>query len=209
MKVFMLDTTRKKARIYIFDTENNNFEYKYVLDENVKHSEGLFLYIEKALLECCLNIDDFDKFVCVVGPGSFTGIRVGMSVIKAFRKVENIDIVPINMFEVLRNEIKTGIIALNSTSSMCYCAEIKKNEITDTFVLDKVDLVAKASDNDILILDEEQNIINLEYNNIKVVTDLFSLYKSVIIEKINSGVCEEFIPYYLQLSQAERNLKND
>ena len=62
MKILCIDTTRKSAQILIFNTEN---DYKYILsmDEKIKHSEGLFLYLEKALFESKINLSDFkNKF---------------------------------------------------------------------------------------------------------------------------------------------------
>ena len=82
MKVFVLDTTRKVAKINIFDSEGRDFSV--TMDKNVKHSEGLFLYIEKILLESKLTLNDIDVFSAVVGPGSFTGIRIGLATIKGF-----------------------------------------------------------------------------------------------------------------------------
>jgi len=99
MKILGIDTTRKRAQIFVFDTEMQN-KYIIAINENIKHSEGLFLYIEKALLENKLTINDFDKFCVIVGPGSFTGIRVGMSTIKGFDKVCNKGIIALNTFEV-------------------------------------------------------------------------------------------------------------
>ena len=46
MKVFGMDTTRKIAKVFVIDLENNEKDIILSLDENIKHSEGLFLYIE-------------------------------------------------------------------------------------------------------------------------------------------------------------------
>lgn len=207
MKIFLLDTVRKGAKIYIMDTEDDSFEFKLSIDENVKHSEGLFLYIEKILLQARMEIDDFDKFACIVGPGSFTGIRVGMSVIKGFNKVANVDMIPINMFELIGKGEKDCLIALNSTASSCYYGVIKKGEIVDQGVVEKDKLIELANESQIIILDEEQKLIDLEYNNVKVISDIFKLYRNAILDKLNQEN-NEFLPYYLQLSQAERNLEN-
>ena len=59
MKVLGIDTTRKRAKIFILNEDN---EYVENINENIKHSEGLFLYLEKALLENKLELKDFDAF---------------------------------------------------------------------------------------------------------------------------------------------------
>lgn len=207
MKIFGLDTTKKIARIFIVDSEKNDI-CMCELGENIKHSECLFLYIEKILLENKLDIADFDCFACVVGPGSFTGIRVGMSTIKGFNIALKKSIVSLNSFDILKSEIKSGLIVLNSTSTACYYAKIKKNEIIETGVVEKSKIVELAGGDEVLLLQEEQKYINLEYNNCVVISDLKNLYKNAILTKLNTGDYGEFLPYYLQLSQAERNLKD-
>ena len=209
MKVLGIDTTRKCANIFCFDTSRLDEVSLTVMPRDIKHSEGLFLYLEKVILNNGLNINDIDYFVSIVGPGSFTGIRVGMSTIKGLNKVLNKVIVPINMFEILLPEIKNGVIALNSTSTSVYYAKVNNKIIVDTGVVAKADLIEMLDNKTLLVLKEEQNDIGVEYNNCKVVEDLASQYVKCVVDKIDNNDFAEFVPYYLQLSQAERNLKDE
>ena len=208
MRVFGLDTTRKSAKIFINDDEKN-IDYTLTMDEKVKHSEGLFLYIEKALFETGFEIGDFDYLACVVGPGSFTGIRVGMSTIKGFNKAKNKKIVPINTFEILASTCKNSVVLLNSTNTSCYYAKIKNKSIVETGVVNKTDIVDKFQGFEFVLLKEEQNLIGVEYNNTRIIDDLSVHYMPAVSSKVAAGIEEVFVPYYLQLSQAERNLKNE
>ena len=208
MKIFCLDTTRRNAKIVIYDNEND-IKSSIAVDENVKHSEGLFLYVEKILFENKINISDFDCFACIVGPGSFTGIRVGMSTIKGFNKVINRIILPINTFEMIAPSCKNSVILLNSTSTSCYYAVVKSRGIVETGVVNKDIMVDKFKGLELVVLAEEQNLINLSYDNIRVIDDITEYYYSAIDTKLQEENSSEFVPYYLQLSQAERNLKND
>jgi len=208
MKILGIDTTRKKARLFVFDF-NNGSKYEVVMPENIKHSDGLFLYIEKCLLDNGLSLDDFDKFAVVVGPGSFTGIRVGMSTIKGFDKVKCKGVIALNSFEILSEAIKSGYIVLNSTATSCYYAKIKNHKIDDAGVINKTDIVKEFNDAEILILEEEQELIGIEYNNIKVIDNVLEFYYQAINKKIDSENYGDVVPYYLQLSQAERNFKSE
>lgn len=205
MNILGIDTTRKKASIFFKRTEREDI-YLLALDENVKHSDGLFLYIEKALLDNDVKIEDVDTFACVVGPGSFTGIRVGMSTIKGINKVLKRNIVVMNMFEVLSPTLKTGIVLLNSTSTSCYYAKIFKGEVVESGVVAKVDIEKIADGGVVVVLKEEQEAIGLTYNNYKVVDSLAELYSKCVMQKLDAMQYDEFVPYYLQLSQAERNV---
>ncbi len=64
-------------------------------------SEKLLVLIDSALGELGAGIGDMDFFACVTGPGSFTGIRIGMATVKAFAYVTGKKIVPVNSLELL------------------------------------------------------------------------------------------------------------
>lgn len=202
MKILGIDTTRKSAKIYIANDDSNYVEN---IDDKIKHSEGLFLYLEKSLLINKLELKDFDYFCGIVGPGSFTGIRVGMSVIKGFAKALNKKVITLNAFEIVKNHIKNGIMLLNSTISNCYYADIKNSQVVDAGIIEKSNILNKF-DKTIYILEEEQNSIELEYDNIEIISNISDLYFDALNKKIESGDFGVFEPYYLQLSQAERNL---
>ena len=202
MNTLIIDTTRKLAKILISKDDKH---FVFDMSDKIKHSEGLFLYLEKALSETKLKISDFDVLSGVVGPGSFTGIRVGMSVIKGFNQVINKPVVPINIFEVLRYGVKNGVILLNSTSTTCYKADIRNFEIVDKGVINKLEISSISGD--IYILKEEQDELGIEYNNIRVIADYSSYYFLAIENKLKKKSNELFEPLYLQLSQAEKNLK--
>lgn len=205
MKVFVLDTTRKTAKISIFDDNGEDFSIE--MDKNVKHSEGLFLYIEKLLFDSKLTLNDIDVFSAVVGPGSFTGIRIGLATIKGFNKALNKKTMAITNFQVLSRYTKNGVVLLDSTLNSCYYAEIKGGKIASDGVIEKKDILDFVNGRDVIILEEEQNSICLEYNNIKVVKDTADKIKEIIFDNIANENYSTLEPYYLQLSQAERNLK--
>lgn len=202
MKVLGLDTTRKSTNIYIKDNENY---YVETIGDKIKHSEGLFLYLEKFLMDKHFKIDDFDMFCGGVGPGSFTGIRVGMSVIKAFAKAKDKKIIPINSFEVVKKHIKNGVFLLNSTALNCYYAEIKNSHVLNSGTIEKDKVLETFKEQKIYFLQEEQNDFGFEYNNIEIISNISDLFFAELENKISNPSDENFEPYYLQLSQAEKN----
>jgi stage III sporulation protein AG len=59
-------------------------------ERNVKkHNEVLLPKLDEVLNSAGITLNDIDEFGVVVGPGSFTGIRVGIATIKAFKDVFN------------------------------------------------------------------------------------------------------------------------
>lgn len=57
---------------------------EYFILDKVMASEQLLPSIDEMLGKMGLRLSDFDDFVCVVGPGSFTGIRIGINTVRAF-----------------------------------------------------------------------------------------------------------------------------
>lgn len=204
MKVLGIDTTRKCANIFLFDFDK---EEKYILsmNENIKHSDGLLLHVEKVLSVNNMTLDDVDKFAVIVGPGSFTGIRVGISTIKGFNKVYKKGVISLTSFEVFAQDIKEGCLLTHSTMNSCYYASIKNSKVVDARVINKNDLKEYCDEKEVYILKEEQNILSLEYDNIGIIDDLKEKYYLALKKKLNE-ISEIVEPFYLQLSQAERNL---
>lgn len=52
--------------------------------EKVMAAEQLLPQLDEMLDKMELRVNDFDSFVCVVGPGSFTGIRIGINTVRSF-----------------------------------------------------------------------------------------------------------------------------
>ena len=65
------------------------------------HSVELMGEIEKTLEKAGLDKEDIEVFACSVGPGSFTGIRIGVSTVKAFGYALNKKVLAVTSFESL------------------------------------------------------------------------------------------------------------
>lgn len=66
----------------------------------MKHSVLLMPKIEETLEKACLRLEDCDFFAAVVGAGSFTGIRIGVSAVKGFALACNKPTLPVTSFAV-------------------------------------------------------------------------------------------------------------
>jgi len=97
MKILSINTTGVGTQIAL----RLNEEVYYVDAGFSRHSESLFPMMEDLLDKHNTIIDDLDYVGVVIGPGSFTGIRIGMSVAKAFCYVKYIPCVAVNSLEVL------------------------------------------------------------------------------------------------------------
>lgn len=87
MKILAIDTATEVCSVAIL--EDKDVILEKTLEAVNTHSVSLMPLIKEVLFECKLNINDIDLFACDKGPGSFTGIRIGLSTIKAFCDVTN------------------------------------------------------------------------------------------------------------------------
>ena len=98
MNILGIDTTTKSASCTIL--KENSYYTKEVTNE-ITHSEKLLPIIHETLKEENLTLDDIDMFATINGPGSFTGIRIGLATIKAFAQVKEIDIFSISSIDLM------------------------------------------------------------------------------------------------------------
>lgn len=82
MKILSINTSSNICAAAILEDKNVISELT-INDENT-HSVKLMPLINELFEKCNLSISDIDLFACDKGPGSFTGIRIGISTIKAF-----------------------------------------------------------------------------------------------------------------------------
>ncbi len=80
MKLLALDTCLSVASVAV-STEDKLLGLFYI-NNGLTHSTKLVPMIESVLSELDMTAKDIDAFACTNGPGSFTGIRIGMSTVK-------------------------------------------------------------------------------------------------------------------------------
>lgn len=131
MKILSIDTASQICGVSIL--ENTNLICKLDKDTGRTHSENLMPMIEQAFEESNLTLKDIDLLVCDKGPGSFTGIRIGIATLKAFHDSLSIPCVGVNSLEALAYSIQEeGVIVslLDCKNNNCYFAlyELKNSK---------------------------------------------------------------------------------
>ena len=57
---------------------------EYTLNRKKTHSAHLLPMTERMLADAELTLEEMDGFACGIGPGSFTGVRIGTATVKGF-----------------------------------------------------------------------------------------------------------------------------
>lgn len=222
MKILAIDTSSKICSTAILENENLIDEIN--LDNGKTHSENLLPIISQILERNNLKLSDVDLIACSVGPGSFTGIRIGIASIKAIAEVNNIPIASVTSLETLARidtskKIKVCIIDARNNQVYCGIFDEEYNK-TEEFIADDIlEIIKKIKkytniicigDGAILHKDLlQQNISNVSFSTlneqIAYNTGLIG-YKKYQKNELKNA--DSILPIYLRKSQAERMKKN-
>ena len=104
MKILSIDTASDLCTVAVLEDENCIKEV--IVSDARNHSEKIMPVIEQALQETNLNLKNIDLIVCDKGPGSFTGIRIGVGTVLAFQDAINIPCVGISSLEALAYNVR-------------------------------------------------------------------------------------------------------
>ena len=99
MKILYLDTSSSFLYTAILENDNIIAEVKEKLDNNL--STYALPRIEEMFTVKGISVDEIDKIIVVNGPGSFTGIRIGVTIAKTLAWAKNIPIIPISSLEAM------------------------------------------------------------------------------------------------------------
>ena len=99
MKSLFLDTSANYINVYLI--ENNEVVYSESLTVLKDMSNKIVPLIRKSFESVSFSINDLDKIFVTIGPGSFTGVRIGLTFAKTVAWGLNIPIYPISTLEFL------------------------------------------------------------------------------------------------------------
>lgn len=100
--ILAIDSTTKKASAALM-IDADNIKVKSISNE-ITHSEKLLPLVDELLKENNVSLKDIGKLATTLGPGSFTGVRIGIATVKALAKVLNADIIGATSLKLLALE---------------------------------------------------------------------------------------------------------
>ena len=99
MNILMLDTSGPACGVALM--KDGQLVYEAQLTNARTHSQRLMPMVDEALALCDMRAEEIDLFGAVVGPGSFTGVRIGVTTVKAMAHAKGKPCVGINALEAL------------------------------------------------------------------------------------------------------------
>lgn len=130
MKILAFDTTNSTLSVAIL--EDAKVLAKNTIYENGKQSELLIPEIEKVLKKCNIWYEDLNYIAATSGPGSFTGIRIGLSAARTLKIATNLPLILLDSLEVLafkhREKSSEIFVVIDAKMDEFFIATFKENK---------------------------------------------------------------------------------
>ena len=227
MKILSIDTATNICGVSILE----NKKLICSLDTNTgrTHSENLMPMINEAFKKTKLSINDISLIVCDIGPGSFTGIRIGVATAKAFHDSLSIPIIGVSSLESFAYSEKENISdgdyifsIIDCKNDNCYYAlyEYKNNCLHD-IIAPKADNIDNLKDISIKYYDKKiifvGDGVNIYKDKLKVLFPNSNFSNNFLLNSYNLGLCglnkfnsnnfNDVLPLYLKKPQAQKQLE--
>ena len=99
MNILAIDTASFPASAAILS--DGSIVGESVIRNKRKHSQNIMVMVERLFEDTGLSVGDMDVFAVTTGPGSFTGLRIGIATVRAFSQACGKDCVGVNTLEAL------------------------------------------------------------------------------------------------------------
>lgn len=103
MKILAIDSSGTVASVAV--TDNGALIGEYSINNNLTHSQTLMPMVSKLLEDLALKPNDIDIFSVAIGPGSFTGLRIGISMIKGMAQALSKPVIGVSTLDGLAMNI--------------------------------------------------------------------------------------------------------
>lgn len=188
MKILFIDTTTTDLTVAVV-TDNQIFDAT-APDVSVRHSVLLCEKVDEALKLANITFNDLDAYACAIGPGSFTGIRIGVSTVKGYCTAVERPLIAVNCLNAIATSVKCGAkgSAIIDAGNGWYFADYINNVVPILIPYEdsRADGAGRATSS----------------------ADYFDGAVDIVRNKFSSGTFDaELKPLYIRRSQAEENRK--
>ena len=224
--ILAVDSTASPASVCLYD---GRVIAEYYINTKLTHSSTLTAMIDSALRITDTSPDDIDCFAVNHGPGSFTGVRIGVSAVKGMAYAADKPCVAVSTLESMAYNF------LSSDAVICACMDARRDQVYNALFRVKDGAVERLCDDRAVGVDElvgelkgyDERVIlagdgaSLVYgsaggsDNVSLAPENQRYQRAsstavIADERYKNGQtvsAAALMPTYLRLSQAERELK--
>lgn len=140
MKILAISTSSVNASVALLD--NDKLIKELNVSDQKTHSEKLMPLVQELFETTCYTLNDVGLITCDIGPGSFTGIRIGVATVKALAEVKNIPVVGVSSLEALSYNV-------SGFDYICSILDARNNQVYMSIFDKNYNLVSDFFANDI------------------------------------------------------------
>lgn len=231
MIILSIDSSATAASCAL--VEDRKLIAEFFTNTDFTHSRTLAPMIENMLTVTGKSVADIDLVAVTNGPGSFTGVRIGVSVAKGIAFPDDIPCMAVSTLEAMaynltltdcivcavmdarRNQVYNAMfrIRFGEVERLCDDRAVAisdlKEEIREKYLGERIILVGDGSTITMREVMDLPKSIEMAHENLRF--QRASSVASAVIAKLSAGekpvTGAELLPSYLRLSQAERELK--
>ena len=214
MNILAVDTAGKTAGVAL--SQGDRLLYEVYLDAGMTHSETLMPMIDTCLKMCGMTCADIDLYGVNAGPGSFTGLRIGLAAVKGLAFPRETLCAPVSTLEALaaaHTGEGTVLCALDARRAQVYSAAFDL-ATHSRVVADLADFVENCK-KPLLFVGYGASLCYNEYGSVPGVLQApaalrggraaaVALVAKQMAEAGKAVLPEALLPDYHRLSQAER-----
>lgn len=227
MKILAIDTSATAASVCL--SEENKILGEFFTNTALTHSQTLVPMVEQVLKTTDTGIDELDYIAVNAGPGSFTGVRIGVAAVKGLAFKNNIPCVSVSTLESMAYNL------LGSNCVVCAVMDARCSQVYNALFRISGNTVERLCDDRALALSDLKQELEKITDKIMLVGDgaeicgkfLGDSLSNVFLTPINNRVQNasstamaafksvsdnntltpaELMPTYLRLPQAQREL---
>lgn len=227
MKILALDCSAGPASVAVI--EEGKIVASSFVNVRLTHSQTLLPMVRSTLESATLKVSDIDAFAISNGPGSFTGIRIGISAVKGLAAPENKPCIEVSTLYAIACGFK------NLNAVICAVMDARCNQVYNALFRIENGVVTRLCDDRAIMIDAVAKELDTFNDTVIIAGDGAVLFESVCSQKTkikiaaepqryqnaigvsiaseemlkngNTVLPDELKPFYLRLPQAERELK--
>lgn len=226
MLILGIDTAAAPCCAAVYDTDKQQTLGSFVINNKLTHSVTLMPVVSDLLRNSGITTEDIDLFAVANGPGSFTGLRIGISAVKGMAFAVSKPCAAVSTLEAMAYNVAMcdGIVcaSIDARCNQVYTATFLNDNgtvtrLTDEECLKADELAARLSEYDgdiILLVGDGAQLVKKAADEQGIDTRLapdplrFQTGYGVCLAAMNAEriAPEQLMPMYLKLPQAQREL---
>ena len=146
MRILAFETSAKAASVALL--QEGRLLGEYMQNSGQTHSRTIMQMAQDLLRNCDLTANDVDAVACAAGPGSFTGIRIGLAAAKGFAWGRDIPLVGISTLEAMARTVAVA------DGVYCTAMDARRNQVYTALFLVENGVFRRLMDDSAISVEE-------------------------------------------------------